>query len=273
MSHFKNKTAIVTGSGMGIGKAIALELCKQGARVVLNGRNAERLEKTYQEFLQKGFSVIAVQADVTRIEECDALIQKTIETYGGVDILVTNAGISMREHFENLEARVFAQVIESNIHGSAFPALKALPSIKKSNGSIVFISSAAGMIGLPTASAYSAGKMALTALAQSLKIELSSDGVHIGIVHVGFTENDEAKRVLNAKGELVPVATRPAYLQQTQEQVAKAVLKLIRKRKFKSILSLVGKLNAFAVRYFPGLVIRIISFSQKRMKKMYKSEE
>jgi len=269
VSYFKNKTAIVTGSGMGIGKAIALELCKEGANVVLNGRNAERLEKTYQEFLKKGYNVVAVRADVTKSSECDVIIQKAIDSFGGIDILITNAGISMRERFENLQPEIFAQIIESNINGSAFPALKALPHIKKVKGSIVFISSAAGMIGLPTASAYSAGKMALTALAQSLKIEMAHSGVHVGIVHVCFTKNDEEKRVLNATGELIPVAERPAYLQQTQEEVAKAVLSTIRNKKFKVILTFIGKLNAFAVRFFPGLVIRLITASQKKMEKMY----
>lgn len=270
MSYFKNKTAIVTGSGMGIGKAVALELCKAGANVVLNGRNGERLEKTYQEFLQAGFPVAAVQGDVTKFSDCNTLIEKALNTFGQVDFLITNAGVSMRERFENLQPEIFSQVIESNINGSAFPALTALPHIKKTKGSIVFISSAAGMIGLPTASAYSAGKMALTALAQSMKIELASSGVHIGIVHVGFTKNDDAKRVLNATGELVPVAERPAYLQQTQEQVAKSILSTIRNRRFKVVLTFVGKLNAFMVRFFPGLVIRIVTSSQKKMEKMYK---
>ena len=269
MSYFKNKTAIVTGSGMGIGKAIALELCKAGANVVLNGRNAERLEKTFQEFLKAGYPVAAIQGDVTKVSDSEALIQKAVESFGALDILITNAGVSMRERFENLKPEVFAQIIESNINGSAFPALAAIPHLKKTRGSIVFISSAAGMIGLPTASAYSAGKMALTALAQSLKIEMAGSGVHIGIVHVGFTQNDVEKKVLTATGELVPVASRPAYLQQTQEQVAKAVLSTIRRKRFKVILTLVGKLNSFAVRFFPGLVIRIISYSQNRMKKMY----
>jgi short-subunit dehydrogenase len=122
---------------------------------------------------------------------------------------------------------------------------------------------------MPTGSAYSAGKMALTALAQSMRIELDGTGVHIGIVHVGFTQNEDEKRVLTATGELVPVARRPAYLQQTREQVAKAILRSIRKRNFKTILSVMGKLNAFMVRFFPGLVSRIVIYSQKRMKDMY----
>src|SRR5688572_28367778 len=255
---------------MGIGKAIAHALCQAGANVVLNGRNAERLEKTHQEFLQKGYNIIAVQGDVTKISDCNTVVQKAIDAFGSIDFLVTNAGISMRERFENLQSEIFSQIIESNINGSAFPALAALPHIKKTKGNIVFISSAAGMIGLPTASAYSAGKMALTALAQSMKIEMAGSGVHIGIVHVGFTQNDIEKRVLNATGDLVPVASRPAYLQQTQEQVAKAVLSTIRKRRFKVVLTLVGKINAFVVRFFPSLVIRIVTVSQKKMEKMYK---
>jgi NAD(P)-dependent dehydrogenase (short-subunit alcohol dehydrogenase family) len=269
MSYFKNKVAIVTGSGMGIGKAIALELCKQGAKVVLNGRNAERLEKAHAEFKQKGFDVIAVSCDITKIADCDMLINKAIETFGQLDILITNASVSMRERFDRLQPEIFADIIHSNVNGSAFPAWKALPHIKKTKGSIVFISSAAGLHGMPTGSAYSAGKMALTALAQSMRIELSGTGVHVGIVHVGFTQNEDEKRVLNAKGELIPVATRPAYLQQTREQVAMAVLRLIRKRQSKVILTVMGKLNAFMVRFFPGLVSRIIIYSQKRMKDMY----
>ncbi len=269
MTHFKNKTAIVTGSGTGIGKAIAKELCKQGAKVVLNGRTAERLEKAKQELAAEGYDVIAVQGDVTIPADCDKLVKAAIDNYGKLDIMITNAGISMRENFENLQHELFGEIIQSNISGSAYPVLSALPHIKKSKGSIVFISSVAGMMGLPTASAYSAGKMALTALAQSLKIELSSAGVHIGIVYVSFTKNDETKRVKKAGGELVPVAERPAWLQQTQEQVAKAVLYNIRRRRFKTTLSFVGKLNAFAVKFFPRLVMRVVIMSQYRMRKMY----
>lgn len=269
MSYFKDKVAIVTGSGMGIGKATALELCALGAKVVLNGRNPERLEKSFNEFKEKGYDVLAVSCDITHAQDCERLVNKTLEAYGKIDVLITNASVSMREKFEKLQPEIFAQIIHSNINGSAFPAWYALPHLKKTNGSITFISSAAGFMGMPTGSAYSAGKMALTALAQSMRIELSGSGVHVGIVHVGFTQNEEQKRVLNANGELVPVATRPAYLQQTREQVAKAVLRSIRRRDFKTVLTIVGKLNAFMSRFFPSLAIRIITYSQKRMKDMY----
>lgn len=136
--------------------------------------------------------------------------------------------------------------------------------IKETKGSLVFISSIAGKVGLPSASAYSGGKMMLTALAQSLQAELAGSGMHIGIVYVGFTRNDDTKRVLNAQGDLVPVAKRSAYLQQTQDQVAGAVLKLIRKRRFSTVLSLTGKLSALAIRLFSGLVLRILRVLQEK---------
>lgn len=250
---------------MGIGKTLAYELCKQGAQVVLNSRNAARLSITFKEFMEQKFNVIPIVADVTRDAECKDLIKKTLEVYGKIDVLVNNAGMSMNENFENLLPEVFDKIIQSNIHGSAFPTLNALPYLKQSKGSIIFISSAAGMVGLPTASAYSAGKMALTALAQSLKVELTGTGVHVGIVHVGFTVNDNSKRVYNATGELIPVAERPRYLQQTQVQVARAIMNTIQKRKFKVVLSLVGKLNAVIGALMPWLVLHILQVSQKQI--------
>lgn len=264
MSSFKDKTAIVTGSSMGIGKAIAFELCKLGAHVVLNGRAPDRLDKTYSEFSKQGFSVIAVQADVTQVQDCKMLIQTALHEFHRIDILINNAAISMNERFEHLKPEIFSEVIQSHILGSAFPSWVALPEIKKTRGSIVFISSLGAMIGLPTASAYSAGKMAITALAQSLKIEMSGTGVHIGIVYAGFTKNDKAKRTLNAQGELIPLSYRPSYLQQTQEHVAKAVLKLIQRRKFKITLSILGKVTEWATRFSPRLALTILNWIYSR---------
>lgn len=268
MQHFKGKTVIITGSSMGIGKATALEFCKQGAHVVLNGRNEKRLRKTLEEFLQHGYPAIAVQGDITKKTDCEKLVNDTLKKFGRIDVLINNAAMSMRENFENLDPEVFAQLVDSNINGSAFPAWAALPEIKKTKGSIIFISSAAGMVGLPTASAYSVGKMGLTALAQSLKIELSGTDVHIGIVHVGFTRNDDDKMILNAKGDLIPVPKRPAWIQQSKEKVARSVIKTVRRRKFKVTLSAIGKVNELFIRFFPTLALNIIAYSQRRIQRI-----
>lgn len=268
MSYFTNKTAIITGSSKGIGKAIARELCCQGANVVLNGLNEHQLEATRKAFEMEGLSVAAVRADVTIPEDCARLVGETIDRFGKVDIVVANSGLGMNARFENMGPEVFARIITSNVYGPASSLMQTLPYLRQSKGSFIFISSVAGLIGVPTASAYSAGKMALTGLAQSLKMELADTGVHIGIVYVGFTQNEPGKQLLNAKGEMVPVAARPARLQQTRRQVARAVLKAIKRRRFKTVLTFLGKFTDLFSRLFPGLALRIALMAQRSAKCM-----
>ena len=266
----KDKVIIITGSGGGIGKATAIAFCQKGARVMLNGRNAEKLAKTELELRNMGFTVASLATDVTDFSQCQQLVQKTLDTFGRLDVLVTNASLSMRARFDEMSPETFKSVMDSNIYGSTMPAKAALDAIIATKGSIVFIGSVAGFYGLPSASAYSTGKTSLTALSQSLRAELTPKGVHIGIVYVGFTENDEDKRVLDAAGNLVPVADRSKTFQQTQQQVANSIVNLTIRRKNKVVLSFVGKSLAFIVRFFPSVVHYGIQWSQRKFGKMYK---
>ena len=266
----KDKVIIITGSGGGIGKATAIAFCKKGAKVVLNGRNADKLAQTEKELKEKGYSVTAFTGDVTDLNVCQKLIAHTIETFGKLDVLVTNASLSMRARFDEMSAETFKSVLDSNIYGSIMPVKAALDELIHTKGSIVFIGSVAGFYGLPSASAYSTGKSALTALSQSLRAELTPLGVHVGIVYVGFTENDDDKRVLNAKGSLVPVAERSKMIQQTQEQVANSIVNLTIRRKNRIVLSFVGKSLATIVRFFPFIIHYGIQWSQRKFGKMYR---
>ncbi|MBI3232825.1 MAG: SDR family oxidoreductase [Bacteroidetes bacterium] len=266
--EFKDKVAIITGSGSGIGKVTAIELGKLGAKIMLNGRNEDKLINTKKELIGLGINVEYCCASIQTIEGANLLVETAIAKFGKIDILITNAGISMRASFDTMDAEHFKSVMDANIYGTVFPAKAALPHLVKSGGSLVFISSLAGIYGLPSASAYSAGKMALTALTQSLRAELRNTSIHIGIVYVGFTQNDDTKRVLNAKGEEVPVAHRPGGMQQTQQQVALSIIELIRKRKHKIILSTMGKLMSFLVKVAPKIVDKVLENSQKKMAKM-----
>ncbi len=262
----KDKVIIITGSGGGIGKTTAIEFCKNGASVMLNGRNAEKLAQTERELTGMGFSVSSFAADVTDFAECQKLVEKTLKTFGRLDVLVTNASLSMRARFDEMTTEAFKKVLDSNIYGSIMPVKAALDALTATKGSIVFIGSVAGFYGLPTASAYSTGKTALTALSQSLRAELSSKGIHVGIVYVGFTENDADKQVLDAKGQLVPVAPRMKWIQQTQENVAKSIVNLTIWRRNRVVLSFIGKSLAFIVRFFPFIVHYSIQLSQRKMK-------
>lgn len=261
--YFKGKVAIVTGSSRGIGKAIALALCQQGAKVILNGRNAETLEQTRAWFANKGYALEAVAADITNYEACEELVKLATRTYGKLDIVIANGGIAGSASMLNFSVEEFKAVVDSNIYGSYFPIKAALPEIQKSKGSVVFISSLAGLRGIPDHVAYSTGKMGLTAMAQGLAVELKPLDVHVGIVYVGFTENESTKTLLGEGGKLIPVPKRPAFLQQSREKVAQSVLKLIKRRKFKVVLTLLGKLNSVAVRLFPSLLQWIFTKAYK----------
>jgi short-subunit dehydrogenase len=266
--NFEGKVAIITGSSMGIGKATAYLLAQNGVSIVLNGRNAEKLEKTKAEMLARNYKVIAFQGDVTLAADCERLIKTTLDTYGKIDILINNAGVSMRGNFETLDASVFEKVYNTNILGAVILTKYALPHIKSSKGSIVFISSVAAIRGLPGVSVYCSAKMALTAIAESLKVELSGTGMHIGIVHVGFTQNEADKKTINAEGELIPIEERSAKKAQTTDEVAKAIFKNIRKRHFKTVISFLGKMNVFTNKLFPRLADKILVKSMKSS--MYK---
>ena len=266
---FAGKVAIVTGSESGIGRETARELCRQGARVVLNGLSAERLELTRLEFRRAGYPVISCVADVTDYDQCEALIDQAIQTYGRIDILITNASISMRAYFADLTPDVFRRVLDSNVYGSVYPLKAALPHLTQSSGVVTFISSISALNGMPSGSAYCAGKAALINLTHTLNLELHETGIRFGVVHLGFTQNDTDKRVLDAAGQPVPIAYRNPRWQMTQTEVAQAILKHVRKRRIKTVLTPTGFLINFMTRYFPKTGDRVILWSMKNWKRFY----
>ena len=266
---FSGKVAIVTGSESGIGRETARALCKQGAHVVLNGLNAERLELTRQTFQRAGYSVVSCVADVTHYSQCEALVNTAVQTYGRIDLLITNASISMRAYFADLTPDVFRRVLDSNVCGSVYPLKAALPHLIKSAGVVTFISSISALNGMPSGSAYCAGKAALSNLTHTLNLELHETGVRFGVMHLGFTQNDADKRVLDAAGQAVPIAYRNPRWQMTQPEVARAILKHIRKRRVKTVLTTTGFLISFMTRYFPKTGDRIILWSMKNWKRFY----
>ncbi len=253
MKKLQDKVAIITGSSMGIGKVMAQQMLEQGARVVLNARSQERLQATYEFFKTAGYPVAAIAGDISKTDHCQNLITETINTFGQIDILVNNAGISMEGEVIDVAPEVFQKVMEVNYLGSVFPTKAALPHLKESGGSVIFISSAAGIRGLPRYAVYSSSKMALTALAESMKIELHDSGVHIGIAYVGFTENDEQKTIYDSNGEIIAQPRRNFIKAEPPENVARRIIRMIDKRQYKEVFTPLGKLNAVVNRWAPSL--------------------
>jgi len=257
--RFKGKVAIVTGGSRGVGFATARALALRGARVVITARGAARLQTAKEDIERLGGSVEAVAGDIGCLEDAERIVQVAIERFGRLDILINNAGVSMRGHFSELSAEVCAQVNATNLLGGLYISRAAIQHLIASKGSLVFISSIAGLFGLPGASVYCATKKALTGLAESLRIELIPKGVHVGVVYLGFTEHDPEKRILAADGSLTP-PDRPAH--HTQAHAADLILKLIKKRKRHIVMTPVGVLGWLVYRLSPGFVERAILLAQ-----------
>jgi short-subunit dehydrogenase len=255
---FLNKVAIVTGSSRGIGSAIALALGKAGAKVVLNGRDEDRLRAVQSQLQSQQINATYFRGDVSNAQDAKDLIAYTLHHYGQIDLLINNVGISSRGNLADLDPSVIEQVFKSNVFGTIFPTQAALPSLRETKGSIVFISSLAGIHGLPGLSPYSASKMALTSFVESLRIEENAQQVHVGMLQVAMTEIVHNKEVVTADGSKQVLVPRQKGKVLSMQAVAEDCLALIAKRRYKKTQTFIGKLNSLFNRISPVLVEKIL---------------
>ena len=213
---------------------------------------------------QLGAEVRAVSGDIADPATARALADAAAEL-GGRSVLVNNAGMSMRGNFRDIAPEVFSTVVETNVVGSALVTQAFLDQIIRTNGSVVFISSVTGMTGFPGISVYAAAKMALTGLAESLRGELLGSGVHVSVVYLGFTENDEDKQILSADGSNLRLKRR---YDMTQREVASAIERAVRRRKEKVVLTWKGTVLRVLQRVSPKLVSAIVRRSGGRFHQM-----
>jgi NAD(P)-dependent dehydrogenase (short-subunit alcohol dehydrogenase family) len=253
---WKNKVVIISGSSIGIGRRLAIEIGKKGGKVVINARNQDRLDATLLQLTEDGINAFACPGDISKFEDCKKIIERAISHYGKLDVLINNAGIVANASVETIHPEVFRKVVEVNFLGAFFITKLAIPYLKKTRGSVLFVSSLAGIHGIGNYASYSSSKMALTALAESLRIELHPYGVHIGIAYVGFTENDPEKTFLDGEGERNALPDRKTIRQISAKKVALHLLQMIERRRYRSICTPLGKFHAFVTRIFPNVVHR-----------------
>lgn len=259
MNYFQDKVALISGSSRGVGFATASALVERGAKVVITARGERRLAESEGKLRDMGGDVVSVAGDVGTWEDARTMVQTAVERFGRLDVLVNNAGVSMRGNFSELSPDVCAQTIQTNLLGSVYLTRAALPRILEAKGHVAFVSSIAGIFGLPGASTYCASKGALTGLCESLRLELTPQGVHVGIIYLGFTEHDPEKRILAADGSLVP-PDRPAH--HSQAHAAGLILNMLEKRKSRLIMTPIGHVGWLIYRLSPGLVERVILWAQ-----------
>jgi NAD(P)-dependent dehydrogenase (short-subunit alcohol dehydrogenase family) len=268
-SFFRDKVVVITGSSRGIGKATAIQMGEAGAKVVLNSRSSLPLSKTKQELINGNIDCFSVQSDVSSEEGARRLIEESVNHYGKIDILINNAGIAVRGLFTETFPDTWNNILRSNIVSCLFPTWYALPWLKETRGSIVFISSIGGRAGLPGHGAYSFTKMPFTSLAQTLDIELQPYGVHVGIIYVGFTLNDPDKTITDGAGTETILKSRKGIPLMKPEKVAGKIMDLIIKRKRSKVISAMGH---FQTIFYSCPVIRrmIMRNMLKRYKNLYK---
>ncbi len=250
----KDKVVIITGASSGIGLATAREFARIGAKVVLAARRSNLLRDIENELRSNGYEATSFYADVTIESDCKILIEKVIEKYGRIDILVNNAGISMRAIFGEVEISVLKRLFDVNFWGAVQCTKYALPYLIATKGTVVGMSSLAGIVGLPARTGYSASKYALHGFLETLRIENLRNGLHVLVMCAGFTKSDIRKKALTADGTPQGYTPREEEKMMMPEEVAHALIRAIKWRRNLVILTLEGKLTAIVKRIAPRLV-------------------
>ncbi len=257
MKTLENKTIVITGASSGIGEAMARVYAAQGARVVLGARNAERLAKLTAEIHAASGQAAWCAVDVTVPEQCKALIDKAVTTFGGIDVLICNAGISMRASFDEVDLSVLHRLMDVNFWGTVNCCKYALPYVQASHGSIVGISSVAGLHGLPGRTGYSASKYAMTGFLETLRIENLKKGLHVMVACPGFTASNVRFAALTADGSQQGETPRDEAKMMTPEQVARIVARGIRHRKRLCLMEIEGRATHFVKKFAPAFLDRM----------------
>jgi short-subunit dehydrogenase len=231
---FRDQVVIVTGASAGIGKALALQLAAQGAKVVVAARRAERLEQVAAECRQRGGGALVVPTDVSDEAQCKALVEGTIAAFGRLDMLVNNAGMAasaLFDEFPNLH--LFRQTMDVNFYSGVYCSYYALPYLKQAKGRIVGMSSVGGKAAIPFNTPYISSKYALHGFYDALRMEVSQHGVSITVVCPWWVVTEFHEAQLDKNGVPRGASGRAIYTKKmmSAERCAEITLRAAHKRR------------------------------------------
>ena len=265
---FKDKVIIITGSTQGIGYKTAEMLAQRGARLVINSRSQQKVDSALARLRLIHPNVTGLAGDVSDYHFCRQLRQLALDEFGQIDILINNAGIASSGLIKDTLPEAFEKVVDINFLGSLHPTLACVDEICRQRGSILFIGSVAGILGLPKYSAYSATKRAIVSLAESLRSELADDGVFVGINYPGFTENDEQKTIFNANGQEEILQKRSGVKVVKLEKTVGTIVRQLEKKKFRMYSSFSAEAIQWIYRLFPQLTLNILRHFRHKISSM-----
>jgi short-subunit dehydrogenase len=254
---------VITGASSGIGRCLALQAARLGARVALAARSADRLEELAAELQANGAEGLAVPTDLTCAKDREHLIHTVAEHFGGLDVLVNNAGVGSFGHFADSTEAILRQIMEINFFAPAELIRLAIPVLRHGQQpAIVNVSSMCGRRGLPAWPEYSASKFALCGLSEALRAELVRFGIDVLVILPGLTGSNLARHLLRNEGRMKIdfAAGMPP------EKVAERILRGIRKNRAETVLGSDARWILRVNRFFPRLVDWLIA---RRVRKLY----
>jgi short-subunit dehydrogenase len=265
MAHYTGKVIVVTGASRGIGRALCQELSPQRPRLVLAAREAAALETVASACRERGAEALVVPTDVTGIEACRHLIERAAEAFGGVDVLVNNAGVGMIARFEEVEdLPTYEHLMRVNYLGSVYPTRFALELLERSRGQIVAVSSLAGLTGVPGRSAYAATKHAQIGFFDSLRVELRQKGVSVTVIAPYYVQSEIRRRAVGGAGRPLPSSPVREAEVMTAEECARRIVKAMQRRQRLLVMTFKGRVGRWMKLVAPGLVDRIAERSVRR---------
>lgn len=255
-SYFENKVVAVTGGSEGIGRAIVEALLDMNCSVATCGRNSDKL---YQlQVANPNKPLHTKVADVSNETDCRRFIESTIETFGGIDVLINNAGISMKSLFAETDLNIIREVMEVNFWGAVYCTKYALQSIIANKGDIVGISAMAGNRGLPGRSGYSASKWAVQGWMEALRTELLDTGVNVLWISPWFTHSYGSTIIEEKKWSPAGASPIKEKGMISVEECSEKILNAIAKRQRAPVLTFRGKITVWLAKVFPGIADRVV---------------
>ena len=252
--RFREHVALITGASSGIGAALARELAREGAQLVLMARRRERLDALCAELAAAGSQAVAHAGDVTKRADLDAAVALALERYGRLDMAVANAGFGVVGTLEELGVEDYRRQFETNVFAVLETVKACLPELRKTRGRLVLIGSVAGYVSAPNASPYAMSKFAIRALALALGPEVEPHGVTVTLISPGFIAS-EIRQVDNrgvhhshAKDPL------PAWLVMPADVAARRIVAAAYRRRREAIVTVHGKVIVCLQRFAPWVL-------------------
>jgi short-subunit dehydrogenase len=259
MATMQGKTVIITGASSGIGEELAVVLASRGANVVLAARREEELAKVAQRCEQAGGRALSVPTDVSDPEACRKLVERSVEAFGGIDVLVNNAGVSMWGRLDEVtDLSMYERIMRVNYLSAVYGTYHALPHLKARKGLAVAISSLTGKTGVPQRTAYAASKHAMQGFFDSLRVELLGTGVDVLVVSPGFVATPIRSSALGPDGKPVGRSRRDESRDTMDVHTCVAqIVRAIERRDRELVMTAKARVGLFLKLVVPGFVDRM----------------